>query len=85
MLESRAYFANFSVGNSVTARNNERAAQARKHLVSPATKSFDLNDILKKAGANVVTTPPEGEYCDLSPQALDRSVIIDLISPKGDT
>ena len=82
--ESRVYFANFSLGNSVTARNNDHSAQARKYLVNRVTKSFNLNEVLRKAGAKVVTNPPEGEYCDLSPQALDKSVIIDLITPKGD-
>jgi len=83
--ESRVYFANVSVGKSISARQNEHSEHARRYLLSQVTQAFNLNDVLRKAGAQVATTVPEGEYCDLSPEALDRSVIIDLIAPARTT
>ena len=43
--------------------------------------ALPLADVLEQAGAAVVDEKPEGEFVDLSPEALTKSTIIDLIQP----
>jgi len=50
--------------------------------INSATNSIDFRNVLKSAGAIVVNERPEGEYIDLSPEALDKSTIIDLMKPE---
>ena len=78
--ENRVYFANISIGNSITSRNNQQSKQARKYLVSKLVNSLDFREILSMAGANIVAQiPEEDEYLNLSPEALDKTTIINLI------
>ena len=79
--ENRVYFANVSIGNSITARDNLQATQAREYLVSSLVNSLSLTQALLFAGANVVDEKPEGDCIDLSPECLTKSTIIDLIKP----
>jgi len=76
--ETRFYFANVSVGNSITSTAGEQSMYVRKYLLSSLANSLDFKAILVMAGANVVVERPEGEYTDLSPTALDKAVIIGL-------
>ncbi len=85
--ENRVYFANSSIGNAITSSANEQSTNIRKYLIGSLVDSLDFNDILKKAGAIVVNERPECndegepiEYINLSPEALDKTTIIDLIS-----
>jgi len=80
--EKRFYFSQVSLGTSITSGNNDQSAHARKYLVNSATNSIDFRNVLKSAGAIVVNERPEGEYIDLSPEALDKSTIIDLVKPQ---
>ena len=77
--ENRFYFANVSIGASITSTLNEHSTHARKYLVSSLVNSLDFREILGMAGANVVTKKPDGKYIDLSPEALDKTTIIDLV------
>lgn len=77
--ENRVYFANVSVGNSITASGNEQATQTRNYLINSLTNSLGLRWVLKQAGAIVVSEKPDGEYVELSPEALDKSAILELI------
>lgn len=81
--DNRFYFANVSVGNSITSRIDEQARQSREYLTNSLVGSLELRDVLITAGAVVVDEKPRGEYVDLSPQALDKTTIMDLIT-KGE-
>jgi hypothetical protein len=81
--ENRFYFANVSIGSSITARNNIRTTHTRNFLVKSLVDSLDFREILTSAGADVVSEKPEDdEYLDLSPIALDKTTFIDLLSPE---
>lgn len=77
--ENRFYFANVSIGNSITSTANQQSMHVRKFLVNSMVGSLDFKEILTTAGANVVNEKPENEYLDLSPEKLDKNTIIDLI------
>jgi len=74
----RVYFANISIGNSVTSTSNEQSTQTRKYLVRSLVNSIELCEILNMANATVVSERPDSEYIDLSPEALDKAIILDL-------
>ena len=80
--ENRFYFANVSIGNSITSTNNKQSAYVRKYLIKSFINSIDLQEILKLAGANIVTEKPDCEYVNLSPENLDKMTIINLIKEK---
>lgn len=77
--EMRFYFANISIGNSISSGENEVAKQTRKYLVSQMVQSLDFRNVLRDAGATIVAEKPEGDHVDLSPESLNKSTIIDLI------
>ncbi|MBN1430002.1 MAG: hypothetical protein JXB07_16655 [Anaerolineae bacterium] len=81
--ENRVYFAKVSTGNSITSHHSNQLAYTKKFLVNSLSNSLDFNfkEILTLAGANVVDIVPDGLYVDLSPVALDKSTIIDLLKP----
>lgn len=80
--ENRIYFAQVSIGNSITARHGSQSTQVRKYLVRSLVDSLDFRDSLRRAGATVVAEKPEGDYIDLSPERLDKTTIINLINPQ---
>jgi len=78
--ENRFYFANVNMGNSISAYGGENSDRAREYFVNFFTDTIDFKELLANAGAEVVTeVPEEGEYIDLSPEALDKTTIINLI------
>lgn len=82
--ENRFYFANVSIGNSITSRNDVKTTHARKFLVKSLVDSLDFREILTLAGAEVVSEKPEEEeFLDLSPTALSKTTFVDLLSPKN--
>ncbi len=84
--ENRVYFANISIGNSITSVNNDCSRNARKFLLKKMVDSLDLREVLSRAGALVVDQMPEDECINLSPEALDKTTIIDLLTTdKKDT
>ncbi len=81
--ENRIYFAKISIGTSITVSNNEFSAHARRYLIDSLMNSLDLRTILKMAGATVVDEKPDNDYQDLSPEAFDKTTIIDLLSKQA--
>ena len=77
--ENRFYFANVNIGNSITSTRNTQSQQAREYLVHKLINSIDLRTALTMAEAVVVNERPNGEYIDLSPEALDKTTIINLV------
>ena len=82
--ENRVYFANISIGNSITARANPVSTAARNYLVAHTSNPLSLRTVLKMAGAEVVDEPVEGDHIDLSPSSLDKSTIVNLIRDRSD-
>lgn len=78
--ENRIYFANVSIGSSITSSPGGHSIKVRKYLVRSLLHSMDLGELLRKAGAIILCERPDGEFIDLSPQSLDKSTILDLIS-----
>ncbi|HEA46440.1 MAG TPA: hypothetical protein ENH99_01525 [Candidatus Pacearchaeota archaeon] len=79
--ENRFYFAGVSVGNSITSSyRNEHSTYAREYLVSSLVDTLDFKEILEGAGAKVVSKKPKKDFIDLSPEALDKTTIINLIT-----
>ncbi len=79
--ENRFYFATVSLSQQATSRANGHSRYARSYLVRTLASLLDLGEVLEAAGASVVAEKPEGSYVDLSPQALDKTTILDLIRP----
>ena len=78
MKESRFYFAETSIGRSITSRNSEAAENSRKYLLSFYQNSFELKDILLKAGAEIVDDKDKSDI-DLSPENLEKDSILNLL------
>lgn len=81
--ENRFYFTGMTMGNGITARCNEQATKTREYLVNSLTQTIDFKEILTNAGAKIVGSTDELEddelYVDLSPEALDKTTIINLL------
>ena len=78
--ENRFYFSSTGIGNSISSRNDDLAKQALDYLLASCVNTIGLDSVLSIAGANVVREKPEeGEYLDLSPEALDKTTIIKLL------
>ncbi len=77
--EYRVYFANISIGNSITATKNDQSRYVRGYLVKSMVNTLNFKRILTMAGAVVVDEKPDYEFIDLSPEMLNKSTIIDLI------
>ncbi len=77
----RFSFAMSSIGNSITSRKNSYTPHIRKYLISSLTNPIDLEQVLTTAGATILNEKPkEGDYIDLSPEALDKSTFIGLLN-----
>ncbi|MBA7553677.1 hypothetical protein ES705_46273 [subsurface metagenome] len=88
MNESKFYFAETSIGTSITSRNSEVSENSRKYLMSFYQNSIELKDILMKAGAILriehsgdETNIMSKENCDidLSPEGLEKDSILNLL------
>ena len=77
--ECRFYFAETSIGNSITSSNSEIAEQSRKYLLNFYKNTINLNDILLKAGAVIIDTKENADI-DLSPENLGKDSILNLIT-----
>jgi len=78
--ENRVYFSNVSIGNSITSTGNIQSKQARKYLIDSMVNSLDFREILMMAGAYVVDEKTDNIDFDLSPEALTKTTIIDLVN-----
>jgi hypothetical protein len=77
--ECRFYFAQTSMGNSITSYGSERAEHSRKYLANFYCDTIDFKDILEKAGANITASQEKCDI-DLSPEKLEKDTLIKLVS-----
>jgi len=80
--ENRVYFANVNIGGGISASVGVNSERTRQYYVASLINSLGLRDVLVKAGANVVDEKPEGDFVDLSPEALDKTTITKLMKPR---
>jgi len=79
--EQRVYFSSTSIDSGRSIQVNEKTVNTQEFFLKKALNPIEFNDILIMAGANVVTEKPvEGEFLDLSIEALDKTSIIGLLS-----
>lgn len=78
MNESRFYFAETSIGMSITSSNSEFAENSRKYLISFYQNSIELKDVLFKAGAKLIDDKDKSDI-DLSPESLEKDSILNLL------
>jgi len=78
MKESRFYFAETSIGRSITSSNSKVAENSRKYLISFYQNSIEFKDILIKAGAKFVDSKDKRDI-DLSPESLEKDSILNLL------
>jgi len=76
--ESRFYFAETSIGTSITSYNSEVAENSRKYLMNFYQNSIELKDILSKAGAELVDDKDKSDI-DLSLESLEKDSILNLL------
>ncbi|MBU1221505.1 hypothetical protein KKF34_16020 [Myxococcota bacterium] len=79
--KGRVYFTNTSIGNAITSSKANYVSKARKYLLRSLRNPIDLEEILTLAGATVTHRMPDGEYTDLSPETLNKTTILALMSP----
>ena len=77
--ESRFYFAETNIGNSITAGDSEYVEQSRKYLFNFYQNTISLNSLFKEAGAVMVDSTEDCDI-DLSVESLDKSTIINLLT-----
>ena len=75
---NRVYFANVSIGNSISASKNSYSSDARNYLVQNCINSLDLGEILTRAGARVTNKEINDKCINLSPERLTKASFIDL-------
>jgi len=76
----RFYFSQSSVGLSNVCREDENTKHHRDFLKASTKNIIDLAEVLVQAGATVTTKNHEG-CIDLSPQALTKTSILNLLQP----
>ena len=75
---TKFYFSEAEFQKGISSRHNQGAEQARKFLLNYYTDSIVLNDVLVAAGATIVEEMGE-DVIDLSPEAIDKTTILDLL------
>lgn len=83
--ENIFYFTEAYMGNSITSRAGGYGDQARKYLFNFYENAISLKDVLERAGAEMIGDADKvrldvGVDIDLSPEALDKSTIIELLT-----
>ena len=73
------YFTETYLGKSITSSGNEFVENARKYLFDFYQNTISLNDMLKKAGAEMVENKKDCDI-DLSPENLEKDSILNLLS-----
>lgn len=80
---TKFYFAESNLGRSITAGSKPYSEQARKYLLNYYTDSIVLNDVLVAAGAELVEDVINADI-DLSPEAVDKTTILELLTKKSE-
>ncbi len=75
------YFAETSIGKSITSSGSEFIDNTRKYLFDFYKDTISLKDILEKAGAKFVKKKETSEI-DLSPENLEKDTILNLLVKK---
>ena len=76
----RFYFTETGLGSSITSSNDDYVQHSRQYLFDYYENSIGLNEILAKAGA-IITHDVEDEVdIDLSPEAIEKDTIINLLT-----
>lgn len=80
--KTRVYFSNVSIGGSVSSRESPVSKLSRDYLIASVVNSILLSKVLKDSGAYVVRSTRDlyPGYLDLSPEAIDKTTIIDLVT-----
>lgn len=77
--ECKFYFSETYIGKSITSENSPFGEHSRKYLYNFYENSISLNDVLLKAGAEIVNDKNNCDI-DLSPENLEKDTILNLIS-----
>lgn len=77
--ECKFYFAESIIGDSITASGNEYIEHSRKYLFNFYENSISLEDILRKAGAEITDKKQDKCDIDLSPENIQRDTILSLL------
>ena len=72
------YFAETSLGSSITSSGSEFVENARKYLFDFYRNTINLKDVLEKAGAKFVKKKEDANI-DLSPENLEKDTILNLL------
>ena len=72
------YFVESAVGRGISSSESEVTNHIRKYLFNFYTNTLDLEKILERAGAEIVTVPTENSI-NLSPEALEKDTILNLL------
>lgn len=75
----RFYFSESYLGNDITSSNSPWLTHGLEYLFAVSKSPIFLRDILKKAGAVFVEDREEVDI-DLSPEAIDKATIIELLT-----
>lgn len=75
----RFYFTEMNLGGHITSRFDDNAKKTLNYLVSMYTNPVSLNDVLSNAGAVMVDSPEDADL-NLSPETVDKSTFLDLLS-----
>jgi len=76
--ECRFYFVETSIGNSISSKKSKLSDHSRQYLFDFYEHTISLEDILIKAGAEIVREKNEN-VIDLSPEALEKDSILNLL------
>ena len=77
--ESRFYFSEYTLGNTITSRISKVSIMARDYLVTKFTSPITLSDVLVRAGCKLVDSEEDADI-DLSPNKLERNKIISMLT-----
>ena len=77
-VENRFYYAECYLGRSITSRASEYVRHSQDYLFAFYTETIELNDLLTKAGAQLVREKGQADL-DLSPEALEKDTILNLL------
>jgi hypothetical protein len=77
--ENRFYFSNVGIGKGITSRASGVTEKAKEFAMAKTLNSINLKDVLEMAGALIFAEKPTSrDYIDLSPEALNKTTILDL-------
>jgi len=77
--ESRFYFSECTLGNSITSSYSNISMMAREYLIKYYTDPISLGDILSRAGCKIVNKREDAEI-NLSPNTLEKDRIISILT-----